>query len=167
MNDHLVVRPARPDELDEVGRLTVEVYVADGHAKAAGTYAAELADAAWRARDAELLVAVDAGGTVLGTITVCLPGSPVADMSHPGELEFRMLAVARDARRRGVGEALVKSVLRRAAEIGAHSVVLCSAQGMHAAHRLYTRLGFRRLPERDWEPVPGMTLLAFGARPRS
>ena len=167
MNDRLVVRPARPDELDEVGRLTVEVYVAGGHAKPAGTYAAELADAAWRARNAELLVAIDASGKVLGTITVCVPGSPVANMSRPGELEFRMLAVARGARRRGVGEALVKFVLRRAAAIGAHSVVLCSAQGMHAAHRLYARLGFCRLPERDWEPVPGMTLLAFGAPPRS
>jgi hypothetical protein len=34
---------------------------------------------------------------------------------------------------------------------------------MHVAHRLYARLGFGRLPERDWEPVPGITLLAFGA----
>ncbi|MGH3822018.1 MAG: GNAT family N-acetyltransferase [Pseudonocardiaceae bacterium] len=84
-------------------------------------------------------------------------------MSRPGELELRMLAVARDARRRGVGEALVKSVLRRAAEIGAYRVVMWSAQEMHAAHRLYARLGFSRLPERDWEPVPGIMLLAFGA----
>lgn len=163
MNDRLVVRPARPDELDDVGRLTVETYVADGHANPAGAYAAELADAAWRARDAELLVAVDASGAVLGTITVCVPGSPLAHVSRSGELEFRMLAVAHGARRRGVGEALVKSVLRRAAEIGAHRVVLCSAPEMHSAHRLYARLGFCRLPERDWEPVPGMTLLAFSA----
>jgi hypothetical protein len=40
---------------------------------------------------------------------------------------------------------------------------MCSAQNMHVAHRLYARLGFGRLPERDWEPVPGITLLAFGA----
>ncbi len=163
MNDRLIVRPARPDELDHVGRLTVTAYVVDGHANPAGSYAAELADAARRVRDAELLVAVNAGETVLGTVTVCVPGSPLAKVSRPGELEFRMLAVACDARRRGVGEVLVRAVLRRAAEIGAYRVVLCSAQDMHVAHRLYARLGFVRLPERDWEPVPGVTLLVFGA----
>jgi len=33
---------------------------------------------------------------------------------------------------------------------------------MLAAHRLYRRLGFVRVPERDWEPVPGVVLWAFG-----
>lgn len=143
--------------------MTLEAYVAGGYANPAGAYAAELADASRRARDAELLVAVDPDGMVLGTITVCTPGSPLGELSRPGELEFRMLAVMPDARRRGVGEVLVRAVLRRAAEIGAHRVVLCSAAEMHVAHRLYARLGFVRLPERDWRPVPGVTLLAFGA----
>ncbi|MGH3965853.1 MAG: GNAT family N-acetyltransferase [Pseudonocardiaceae bacterium] len=163
MSDRLTVRPARPDELDQVGRLTLEAYVADGHANPAGFYAAELADAARRARDAELLVAVDPDGTLLGTVTVCTPGSPLGELSRSGELEFRMLAVALDARRRGVGEALVTAVLQRATEIGAHRVVLSSAEEMRVAHRLYARLGFVRLPERDWQPVPGVTLLAFAA----
>lgn len=163
MSNYLTVRRARPDELDRVGRLTVEAYVADGYANPAGSYAAVLVDAARRARDAELLVAVDRDGTLLGTVTVCPPGSPMVELSRPGELEFRMLAVALDARRRGVGEALVNAVLRRATEIGARRVVLCSAEEMRVAHRLYARLGFIRLPERDWQPVPGVTLLAFGA----
>jgi ribosomal protein S18 acetylase RimI-like enzyme len=163
VDDCPIVRPARPDELDQVGRLTLGAYVADGYANPGGAYAAKLADAAWRARDAELLVAVDVGGALLGTVTVCVPGSPLAEVSQPDELEFRMLAVACHARRRGVGEELVRAVLRRAAEIGAHRVVMCSAPEMHQAHRLYARLGFDRLPERDWEPVPGMTLLAFAS----
>ncbi|MDQ4009223.1 MAG: GNAT family N-acetyltransferase [Actinomycetota bacterium] len=163
MSDCFTVRPARPDELDQVGRLTLEAYVADGHTNAAGAYAAELADAARRARDAELLVALASDGMVLGTITVCASGSPLGEVSQPGELEFRMLAVAPAAHRRGVGEALVTAVLQRAIEIGAHRVVLCSTEEMCVAHRLYARLGFVRLPERDWQPVPGMTLLAFGA----
>ncbi|MGH4008759.1 MAG: GNAT family N-acetyltransferase [Pseudonocardiaceae bacterium] len=158
----MTVRRARPDELDQVGRLTVEAYVTDGYANPAGSYAAELADAARRARDAELLVAVDPDGTLLGTVTVCPPGSPMGQLSRPGELEFRMLAVALDARRRGVGEVLVRAVLQRATEIGAHRVVLSTAEQMCVAHRLYARLGFVRLPERDWQPVPGVTLLAFG-----
>jgi hypothetical protein len=32
---------------------------------------------------------------------------------------------------------------------------------MTAAHRLYERLGFHRLPERDWSPVPGVDLLVY------
>lgn len=162
MSDRLTVRLARTDELDQVGRLTLEAYIADGYANPAGSYAAALADAPRRARDAELLVAADPDGKVLGTITVCTPGSPLGELSRLGELEFRMLAVAPAARRRGVGQALVVAVLQRATEVGAHRVVLCSAEKMCAAHRLYTRLGFVRLPERDWRPVPAMTLLAFG-----
>ncbi|MFN2535349.1 MAG: GNAT family N-acetyltransferase [Pseudonocardiaceae bacterium] len=57
---------------------------------------------------------------------------------------------------------LVRAVLARASEIGAHRVVLCTAAEMHVAHRLYARLGFARLPHLDWCPVPGYTLLAFG-----
>lgn len=162
MSDSLIVRPARPGEIDEVGRLTQRAYVTDGLVEPDGTYVVELGRAAQRARDAELLVAVDSQGTLLGTVTVCAPDSPLAEVSRPGELEFRMLAVAPDARRRGVGEALVTAVLQQAAELGAHRVVLCSAEHMSAAHRLYSRMGFTRLPERDWYPVPDLLLLAFG-----
>jgi ribosomal protein S18 acetylase RimI-like enzyme len=120
-----------------------------------------LADAARRARDADLLVAVDADDRLLGTVTVCEPGTPWAEVSRPGELEFRMLAVAPDAQGRGVGERLIRAVLDRAGERGVPRVVLSSSGYMHVAHRLYHRLGFIRLPCRDWQPVPGLQLLAF------
>mgnify|MGYP004634202519 FL=1 len=32
---------------------------------------------------------------------------------------------------------------------------------MTAAQRLYQRLGFTRLPERDWQPAPGIDLLVY------
>ncbi|CAN5892332.1 hypothetical protein BH20ACT6_BH20ACT6_12790 [soil metagenome] len=41
-------------------------------------------------------------------------------------------------------------------------MVLCSDRRMVAAHGLYLGLGFRRLPERDWQPAPGVDLWAFG-----
>ncbi len=163
MSDCLTVRPARLEELDEVGRLTLEAYLADGMVNPAGVYATELIDAARRDKDAALLVAVDTEGRLLGTVTVCSPGSPLGEVSRPGELEFRMLAVASGARRRGVGEMLVRAVLARATATGAHRVVMCSDERMHVAHRLYARLGFVRMPERDWAPMPDVRLLAFGA----
>ncbi|MBK1789509.1 GNAT family N-acetyltransferase, partial [Prauserella sp. ASG 168] len=49
----------------------------------------------------------------------------------------------------------------RARELDASRVVLCSLDTMRTAHRLYERLGFRRLPERDCEPAPGVALIAY------
>lgn len=162
MTAHIAVRPARYDELDAVGELTVQSYIADGRMDRADPYVAQLRDAAGRARDAELLVAADDADRLLGTVTVCEPGSPLGEVSQPGELEFRMLAVSPAVRGRGIGELLTRAVLDRAAQHGVHRVVLCSSEWMHPAHRLYTRLGFSRLPERDWQPVPGLQLVAFG-----
>ncbi|NHC44811.1 GNAT family N-acetyltransferase [Motilibacter sp. K478] len=128
-------------------------------------YALRLADAALRAEQAQLLVAVDpASDEPLGTVTFCLPGGPWAEISRAGEAEFRMLAVAPEARGRGAGRALVEECLRRAAAAGAHRLVLSTQPASVVAHRLYDRLGFTRMPERDWSPAPGVDLLAY-ARP--
>ncbi|WP_019815210.1 GNAT family N-acetyltransferase, partial [Saccharomonospora saliphila] len=64
-------------------------------------------------------------------------------------------------RRRGVGEALTRAAVDRAAELGAARVVLSSLHAMTSAHRLYTRLGFHRAPDRDWTTSSGVPLLAF------
>ncbi|CAL9352122.1 GNAT family N-acetyltransferase [Saccharothrix sp. NPDC042600] len=159
----VVVRPAREDEWDAAGAITVAAYHADQYIESrTGGYADQLADTRARARDAELLVAVDTEDTLLGTVTIALPGTPYAEVSRSGELEFRMLAVHPDARGRGVGEALVRAVVARAREVGAKRVVMSSGEHMAGAHRLYRRLGFQRFPERDWNPVPGVHLIAYG-----
>ncbi|MCG8928280.1 GNAT family N-acetyltransferase [Lentzea sp. CC55] len=158
----LIIRPAEEADLPAVGAITVEAYSVDGFVGAHDDYTTTLADAAARFRDAELVVAVDtASGEVLGSVTIVRPGTPYAEISRPGELEFRMLSVASAARGRGVGEALVRVVVDRARATGAGSVVLSSSEKMLAAHRLYERLGFTRLPERDWTPVPGLNLMAY------
>jgi ribosomal protein S18 acetylase RimI-like enzyme len=157
----IVVRPAHPSELRRAGEISVAAYQADGWIPPGHSYTDRLGDAARRAREAELLVAVDSDGQVLGTVTVCLPGTPWSEISQPGELEFRMLAVDPPARGRGVGRALVAAVVRRAGELGASRVVLSSLAEMQAAHRIYRRLGFVRMPERDWAPEERMALQAY------
>jgi ribosomal protein S18 acetylase RimI-like enzyme len=72
-----------------------------------------------------------------------------------------MLAVAARARRRGVAEALVRTCVARARELGMTALVLCTMREMSAAHRLYARLGFTRTPDLDWSPVDGVELLAY------
>jgi ribosomal protein S18 acetylase RimI-like enzyme len=154
------VRLARPDELDEVGRITVAGYRADGMLVEDDFYEPVLADAASRARDAELLVAVD-GDDLLATVTFCTAGSAYSEVAHDNEGEFRMLSTAPAARRRGAARALVEHCIARSRELGYDAVVLCSLAEMAAAHQLYTALGFARLPDRDWTPAPGVDLLAF------
>lgn len=158
----VTIRVARGDEVERAGELTAAAYLADGFVQSEGSYRAVLVDARSRAREAELLVAVDETNRIVGTVTVTEPGTPYAQVSLPGELEFRMLGVDPSARGRGIGELLTRAVINRARHRGHHRVVLSSDEAMHAAHRLYRRLGFRRLPERDWSPTPGVQLLAFG-----
>lgn len=158
----MIVRAAHHDELTEVGELTLAAYVADGFLAGDDEYAAELRGAAHRAEHAELIVAADPRShALLGTVTFARQGSPYAEISGPGEAEFRMLAVAPDARGRGVGQTLVRWCVDRAREQGCNALVLSSLDRMTTAHRLYERMGFERLPDRDWHPAPGIHLIAY------
>ena len=72
-----------------------------------------------------------------------------------------MLAVGPAAQGRGVGTALLRRVLDDSLRGGKAGVVCSSMPVMRAAHHIYERVGFERVPERDWSPVPGVELLAF------
>lgn len=158
----MLIRPAEPSEYDAVGDITVAAYTTDRHLDASADYVEELRDARARAADAELLVAVEHdSGPVLGTVTFCLAGTPYAELARPGEAEFRMLAVAPEARQRGIGQMLVRRCVELAQRAGCSGLVLCTMESMTAAHRIYGRFGFERVPDRDWEPVPGICLIAF------
>jgi ribosomal protein S18 acetylase RimI-like enzyme len=157
----ITIRSALPAELSLVGELTYQAYAIDGLLANDSGYAHELRDAQHRASHCDLLVAVDEQGQLLGTVTFCLPGSPFAELSHEGQAEFRMLAVAPAHRGRGVGSRLVKECLERAARHGAHSVVLSTKRQMESAQRIYQRLGFHRSEQLDWAPMPGVELLAY------
>lgn len=155
------VRRADPAVYVAVGELTVQAYLAGGSLPAGHPYYEVLRDAAARDTGAELWVAVDADGTLLGTVTWCPAGSSFRELGRVGEGEFRTLAVTPSARGRGVGEALVRHCLALAEQAGDTSVVISTSTWMHAAHRLYRRLGFVPAPERDWSPRPEIRLLAF------
>jgi ribosomal protein S18 acetylase RimI-like enzyme len=157
----LVVRRAVPADYPAVARLTVDAYEADGQLNdASATYAATLADVAARAEAGDLLVAVD-GDRVLGSVLHVEPGSRYAELSRAGEAEFRMLAVDPAAQGRGVGRALVQACVDRAAAAGCTAVVICVRDFAMAAQKLYLSFGFARVPELDWSPLPGVSLLAL------
>jgi ribosomal protein S18 acetylase RimI-like enzyme len=158
----VAVRVALPGEYAEIGRLIVVAYEKSGQLGPETGYERVLADVAARAVDGTVLVAVDEPtGRLLGSVTFVLPGSEYAELARPGEAEFRMLAVEPSAQGRGVGRLLVGECLRRAAEAGCAAVVICYRDFVDAAQRLYTGLGFERIPERDWMPAPDVRLLAL------
>ncbi|MET7964185.1 GNAT family N-acetyltransferase [Micromonospora zamorensis] len=159
----LRVRPAEPADFPAVARLTVAAYEADGQLKGEHGYGEVLADVSSRAASGEVLVAVDeVTDAVLGSVTFVLPGTPFAELSGPGEAEFRMLAVDPGAQGRGVGAALAQACVARAVELGCTALVICVRAGMaDSAHRLYSRLGFVRAPEKDWAPAAGVDLLGL------
>jgi GNAT superfamily N-acetyltransferase len=154
----LSVRQVRPGEYARVGELTVAAYARD---RDVGDYAETLRDVASRAAHAEVLVADD-DGEVVGTATLVRDGGRYGEIAGPTEVEFRMLAVDPAAQSRGVGTALVRACLDDARRHGRERLVLSSGAWMTAAHRVYERLGFARLPERDWTPVRGVELQAYG-----
>ncbi|WP_329104170.1 GNAT family N-acetyltransferase [Micromonospora sp. NBC_01699] len=158
----LLVRAAVPAEFATIAGLTVAAYRASGQLNSEHDYTSTLNDVAGRAAAGELLVAVDTRtDEVVGSVLFVLPGTPYAELSGPGEAEFRMLAVDPAAQGRGVGETLARTCVARAAESGADAVVICVRDFVTGAQRLYARLGFVRTPERDWSPGVGVDLLAL------
>ncbi|WP_067437121.1 GNAT family N-acetyltransferase [Nocardioides jensenii] len=158
----MLLRRATPADLPTIGEITVTAY-ADFTLGPEDPYVARLRDAAARHAEAELWVAED-DRTLLGSVTWCPAGSVWREISEPDEGEFRMLSVAPEARGRGVGEALARHCVDLSRAAGDRAMVLSSLAEMANAHRLYARLGFTRLPERDWSPMPGVELIAFGLR---
>jgi len=127
--------------------LLYETYVRGGFTDA--VLAGTLLAAAVRARG-EVLAARDGTDSLLGTLTLVAPGSPARRLATPEEFELHLLAVRPDARRRGIGEALVRDALRRAQREGARGVVLWTQPTMEAAQRLYRRCGFERDASADF-----------------
>ncbi len=159
------IRDARQDEFDELGDIRVAAYLADGFLSPQSTYAPRLRELGADGLD-HVLVAVQWNGSSCGKIigTVMLQGWPQGGeiLAGPDEAEIRALAVSPEARGAGVGRALLAAVIERAASEGIRHLVLLTQTEMKAAHHLYDEAGFGRLPERDWSPEPGVTLLAYG-----
>ena len=153
----VTVRRADPGEADLVGALTERVYRDGGFGS--GAYADVLRDGRSRVRDDIVLVAA-ADGTITGTVTLALPGSPLAHLCRADEAEVRMLAVEEAARGLGIADRLMTACESLARDQGLAAMILCTETGMHAAHRLYERRGYEREPARDWQ-IRDVRLLAY------
>jgi GNAT superfamily N-acetyltransferase len=164
------IREARgAAEVAAAGRVTVAANAEFAPADPDGPFAAswarylvEMADAAGRAADGTLLVAVEGDGRVVGTVTLYLYLAPGSMQWRPDDAMFRLLAVDPAARGRGIGRALFQACLDRARAAGKRRMALHTTEWMVTARAMYQHAGFRREPDGDLR-LPGVTLIAYAA----
>lgn len=159
----------------EVGDIRIAAYVSDGFISADSGYAPTLRGLGADGNGEVLVATVPASEPqrVVGSPhekadrivgTIMLQPWPHAGevVTGPEEAEIRALAVRPEAQGQGIGRSLLLHLMRRATDLGVRHLVLCTEPTMRVAHRMYEQEGFVRLPERDWSPVPGTTLLVYG-----
>ncbi|GLH68797.1 N-acetyltransferase [Geothrix rubra] len=153
-----LIREARHDEFDELGRLMVAVYAGlvgfPGPEEQPRYY--DLLTHIGRMAEkpgAKLLVAVAEGRILGGVVHFSDMAQYGSGGSATGERDasgFRLLAVGPDARGMGVGKALVQRCIDFAKEEGHGQVILHSTEAMKVAWGMYERLGFERSPDLDF-----------------
>src|SRR5699024_218991 len=117
----VTIRDAVETDFPQIKQLTCASYVAAGHVEPDSPYTQTLADITGRA---EGLIVAEVDNRIAGAVNIAPPGSPLAQIATPQELEFRMLAVDPDFQGQGIGTALVQHVLHTATTLGASAVAI-------------------------------------------
>jgi|GEM_PF-178171 len=143
--DRVVVRPATFADLD--GLLRLYAQLADDRPSA---LPAEPSRARERfgeiaRQPARSLLVAEGDGSLLGTADLLI----VANLTHAGEswAVVENVIVDQDARRGGVGRALMTEIVRRCDEAGCYKIQLLSRKHRHEAHAFYASLGFEPVAE--------------------
>jgi GNAT superfamily N-acetyltransferase len=151
----LRLRDARPGDREAILEVTLSAY--REYATLMGPHwegyqqniSATLADP----RPAEQIVA-EKEGAVVGSALLYPAGtvflhreSLAAPLEWP---EVRLLAVTPQARKQGIGAALIHECIKRATRSGAAFLTLHTSDMMQVAQRMYKRMGFVRAPDLDF-----------------
>lgn len=103
-------------------------------------------------RRGDVLVARDRETNALAGVVIVVPAdSPARRLAVDREVEMHLLAVGSDFRKAGLGRLLVASAIDFARRRSAPKMLLWTQPTMTAAHRLYEREGFERVPALDFE----------------
>ena len=160
----LRIRDVRSDELDATAEVMVAAYreyVPPDAPAQLQEYLHEIRDVRSRLADSMLILA-EADGRILGAVTYYGDATKEPHAAWPaGWANFRLLAVAPQARGKGIGRALTEECLARARAAGRTAIGLHTTQMMQVARAMYERMGFTRVPEFDFSPVPGFLVMAY------
>lgn len=150
------IRPVRPEEHEEAGRVTALAFDTSGTAPLSPNpdYLARIADVRTRADHALILGALE-GDRILGTVTLELtgriPGGHPRPPLGPDQATVRMLGVHPEAQGRGVARRLMEACLDEARRAGKRRISLDTTEAMVPAQRLYESMGFRRGDDLVWD----------------
>lgn len=153
---HVGIRDARPIDSDAVRALTLAAYA---------EYATVMTPGSWSGLERAVHLALNSAqhgrcivmehdGRLVGSVFLYPPSADAyggAGHRVPWP-ELRLLAVSAHARGMGVGQMLVEECIQRASSDGARAIGLHTSESMGGAMRLYTRFGFSRVPEYDFQP---------------
>lgn len=113
---------------------------------------------------AEQIVA-EMDGAIVGSVLIFPEGSVSGEEDNKVFKrkwpEIRLLAVAPAARGKGIGAALTQECIRRMRASGASTITLHTLDMMPVAMRMYEKLGFVRMPELDYYPVPEVVIKGY------
>lgn len=154
-----IIRDAKPSEFETIGELMVTVYAQlEGFPKPdeQPKYYHMLAHIGeWTKKpEVRLLVAVDTNGKVGGGVVyfgnMQYYGSGGTAKFEQQAAGFRLLAVATEARGKGLGRQLSASCVDIATKEGKKKVVIHSTKAMQVAWAMYEQMGFKRAIDLDF-----------------
>lgn len=161
---HPSLRDARAEELDAAAAVMVaayDEYIPPGATGFLLGYREEIRDVRSRLAEASLIVAAERD-RILGAVTYYPDGYRDIYARWPSNWAgFRLLGVHPDARGRGIGRLLTEECIRRARQAGCAAVGLHTTEFMPVARGMYERMGFLRIPEHDFWPIPQLHVMAY------
>lgn len=153
------VRNAVPDEFEQIGKLLVLVYSQlDGFPKQSEQpdYYRLLSNIGEFVNkpESELLVAVNSEDQIAGVVVyfgdIQYYGSGGTATKEKNAAGFRLLAVDPSHRGKGIGKLLTMECIRKAKAKKRQQVIIHTTKAMHAAWKMYERIGFERSEDLDF-----------------
>lgn len=169
------VRQANPDEFKEIGRLMADVYSRlEGFPRKTEqpeyyTMLENIGEITKKPHT-QLLVVVSPEGRIDGAVVyfsdMSSYGSGGTATSEKNASGFRLLAVAHEARGKGIGKLLSRACIEKAKKDGNRQLIIHSTEFMKVAWKMYENMGFKRSKDLDFMqgklPVYGFRMI-FGA----
>jgi GNAT superfamily N-acetyltransferase len=159
MKQPYLVRNARPDEFEQIGKLMVKAYSQlEGFPKETEQprYYQMLANVGELTKQSgmELLVAISPQGSIDGTVLYVddmkYYGSGGTASTEPNAAGFRLLAVDPTARGKGTGKLLCLECINKAKAASRKQLIIHTTLPMKIAWKMYESLGFQRAAEYDF-----------------